>query len=492
MFISEKIKYLMHFMRGEDGTLKKKTVRSVSWVGISGILTNILLLIRGIILARLLTPEIFGLMSICLVVIRAFDIFTETGFYTALIQRQNNYEEAKDTAFTLMVLRGVILTVITVLISPFVAHYYEEEILNNVLKVIAISFIISGFHNVNTVSLQRELNFRRLTYLEQAKGILNFVIVVVLAYYFRNIWALVLGHVIASVVGVILSFVIIPGWPRFRLNAGITSELFHYGKFITGLAVVVFITTEIDNIIVGKILGMEALGYYVLAYTLANMPATHISKVISRVLFPAYSVLQNNMPALKDAFLRTLRLISYITIPAAAGLAVLAPEIVRVVYGDKWTPAVDSLIILSLFGCIRSLGTIQGYLYNAIGKPNISFYLNAVKLISILLIIFPLTEKYGLVGASFAVTIPIAIQYIAELYILEKVIRISLLKIFNILFMASLYSSIMCFVIFVVKISFPLDNAAGLFCLIALGMIIYFILIRRVILLNIQELRTTI
>jgi O-antigen/teichoic acid export membrane protein len=461
-------------------------------VGISGILTNILLLIRGIILARLLTPEIFGLMSICLVVIRGFEIFTETGFYTALIQRQKDYEEAKDTAFTLMILRGVILAVITFLISPFVANYYEKEILDIALKVIAVSFIFSGFFNVNTVSLQRELNFRRLSYLDQAQGILNFVIVIMLAYYFRNVWALVLGHVISRMLGSILSFVIIPGRPRIRFNAKIAKELFHYGKFITGLSVVVFITTEIDNVIIGKILGMEALGYYVLAYTLANLTATHISKVISRVLFPAYSVLQDNLPALREAFLRTLKLVSYLTIPAAAGLAVLSPEIVRVVYGDKWTPAVGSLVILSLFGCIRSLGSIQGYLYNAIGKPNITFYITLSKLILILVIIYPMTRGYALIGASLAVTIPIVIEYIVGLCILRKVIEISLVKIFNILFVTSLYSGVMCVVVFFVKKSFPLVNVIELVFLVILGILVYFILTRREIWSNIQELRATI
>ncbi|MBM4340834.1 MAG: lipopolysaccharide biosynthesis protein [Deltaproteobacteria bacterium] len=490
MNISEKVRYLFQFLGGEDGSLQKKTIRSVSWVGITGILTNILLFIKGIILARLLTPEIFGLMSICLVVIRAFDIFTETGFYTALIQRQKSYDEAKDTAFTLMIIRGIILAIITFLVSPLVADYYRKDILYTGLKVIALSFIFSGFSNVNTVTMQKDLNFKRLSYLEQIMGIVNFVIVISLAYYFRNVWALVIGHVVASFVGTVLSFVIVPGKLRLRLNGEIAKELVQYGKYITGLSVVVFVTIEINSVIIGKMMGMDALGYYVLAFTLANLPATHISKIISRVLFPAYSKLQDNLVGLQEAFLRTLKLVSYITIPATSGLAVLAPEIVRFVYGDKWTPAVDSLIILSLFGCIRSLGSIQGYLYNAVGKPNISFYLNTAKLILILMISFPLIRRYELIGASLAITIPIAIQYMVELYILGKVIEIKLVRIFNVLFVTSLYSGIMCLVIVLVKKSFPLVNVIGLVFLVIFGVFVYFLLIRRQILSNIQELRT--
>jgi O-antigen/teichoic acid export membrane protein len=480
---------IFNFLNSEDGTIRKRAVRSVSWVGITGILLNILLLIRGIVLARLMTPEIFGLMSICLVVIRGFEIFTETGFYTELVQRQNNYEEAKKTAFTLMVIRGILLAAVTFMISPLVAQYYNEDVLEFALKVISVSFVFSGFYNVNTVNLQRDLNFKRLSYLEQAQGIINFVFVIAFAYYFRNVWALVLGHVIASLMGSILSFVFIPSKPKIGLNLAIAKELYHYGKFITGLSVVIFITIEIGNIIIGKILGMEALGYYVLAFALANMPATQISKVISKVLFPAYSALKNNNTALQDAFLKSLKVISYITIPAAAGIAVLAPEIVRVVYGEKWMPAVSSLQILSLFGCIRSIGAITGYLYNAIGKPSIGFYMNFMKLALILVIIIPLITKFEIVGASLAVTVPTCIQFFASLFILRKVIGVGIMKVLNTLFVPSIYSIIMCMVIILARRCFNVVNVTELSLLMTIGMIVYFTLGRREILLNIRELK---
>jgi len=490
--ISSIMKSILYFLSGEEGSLKRKTVRSISWVAITGIVTNILLLVRGVILARILTPEVFGLMSICLVVIRGFEVFTETGFYTALIQRKEDYNDAKDTAFTLMVIRGVILTIITILISPLVAIYYEERILEITLKVIALSFIFDGFINVNTVCLQRELNFKRLSYLEQTQSLFNFVIVIILAYFFKSLWALVLGHVIAGFTGCILSYVIVPGRLRFRINDIIAKQLFTYGIFITGLSIVVFITTEINNIIIGKILGMEALGYYVLAYTLANLPATHISKVISRVIFPAYSALQDNRIALRELFQKTLTLISYITIPAAAGLAVLAPEIVRLVYGDKWTPAANSLVILSMFGCIRALGSIQGYLYNAIGKPRITFYMNAAKLIMILVIIYPLTRKYGLEGASLAITIPITIQYVVELFILRIVIDLSIRKIVNILIVTASYSGIMCLVILFVKENMRTVNVIDLISLIILGVAVYLFLSRNELSENIRIMKSSI
>ena len=172
--------------------------------------------------------------------------------------------------------------------------------------------------------------------------ILDFIIVISLAYFLRSAWALVLSQIIVSIVNTVLSYIFIPGQIKFRFNMEMAKSLFGYGKFVTGLAIVIYITTEIDNAIVGKILGMEMLGYYEIAYSLANLPATNISKVASRIMFPAYSSIQSNLQKLREVYLNVFILLSKITIPAAAGLAILAPEIITIVYGEKWVPAVSS------------------------------------------------------------------------------------------------------------------------------------------------------
>jgi O-antigen/teichoic acid export membrane protein len=143
---------------------------------------------------------------------------------------------------------------------------------------------------------------------------------------------------------------------------------------------------------------------------LANFPATHIAKVASRIIFPMYSKLQNNNLALNDAYLRVLGFIANIAIPASVGLICLAPELIEIVYGDKWIDAVVPLQILCVFGGVRALVSMNGYLLNAIGKPNIDFYLAIVRLAIILIILYPMTIKYGLNGAAIAVTIPLILQ----------------------------------------------------------------------------------
>lgn len=344
-------------------------------------------------------------------------------------------------------IRGFLIAFIIFTIAPFIAEYYEHEVLDIIIQVIALTLIVNSFGNINTVKLQRDLNFKKLSYIEQINSFFSFIVVIGLAYYFRDVWALVIVHVASCLLGVILSYIFVPGKPCFHLDFKIARKLFSYGKFITGLTIVIYVTMEVDNLIIGKILGLNVLGYYVLAYTLANLPATHFAKIVSRVLFPAYSQLQGNMPALQSTFLHVYKIVAIINIPITVLFIVLAPEIIRAIYGDKWLPATDALRILAIFGFFRSLSGLGGYMFNAVGKPNLTFYLNLVRLILLLILIFPLTEKYGLVGASLAVTIPILLQYILENYLIGKVIKINYIQMVKILMLPLIYGIAMFAVI---------------------------------------------
>lgn len=424
------LRRLLSFLKEADGSVSTKTLRAGTWVGISNLLSAPLGFIRSIALARLLSPEIFGLWAICMMVIRGLEVLTQTGFGAALIHRQGSFEEARGTAFTLSAIRGVALACATLALAPAAASFYDNDALLPLIAVLAAAFVFTGFQNINSVLYQKQLDFRLLVYLEQAQLVFNFVFVLALAYILRSIWALVIGHVIATLVSTWLSYLIVPGKPRFELNRKIAWELFHYGKYITGLSVVIFITTEIDNAVIGKILGMEALGFYVLAYTLANLPTTHLSKILSKVLFPAYSQLQDNIPALSEAFCRAVQVVSLVTVPIAFLFMVLSEELITILYGERWRPASAVLAILSVFGTLRAISSLSGYLYNAIGRPNIPFQFNLAKLVIIAIAIVPATIQFGIVGAAAAVTVPLSLQYGVTMAVASRMLRVSSWRLF--------------------------------------------------------------
>lgn len=168
------LKQAIKFLDHSDGSLHRKALRSGVWVGLSSAGVAVLSFARSIILARLRTPEISGLMAVCSMAVRMIEIFTETGFGADLIHRQQRFEDARDTAFTLMVLRGIGLSLLACVIAPWAAAFYEQAILESLVTVVGISFVLTGCQNVNTIALQKELDFKRLAYLEQAGTLLNF------------------------------------------------------------------------------------------------------------------------------------------------------------------------------------------------------------------------------------------------------------------------------------------------------------------------------
>lgn len=469
-------KKLGKFLGRSDGGLTHKTLRAGIWVGLSSLIMNSLFLVRSVALARLLTPEIFGMWAICLMFVRALNVFTETGFAAALIQRQERFEETRDTAFTLLIVRGVALALVALAIAPWVADFYEQPALAPLLSVLALAFLLMGFNNVNTIRHQKELDFKRLVYIEQIAMIVGLIVVISIAYFYRSPWALVISHIVGAALSVVLSYVLIAGRPRLAFDKKIARELFYYGRFISAAGVIIFITSEIDNMFVGKLLGIEALGFYVLAYTLANLPATHFSKVISGIMLPAYSRLQTDLPALRNAYLKTLRFVSLLAIPAAFGIGALATEIIQVVYGAKWLPAVDALRVLVVYGCLRAIGSLSGYLYNAIGRPNITFYLNFAKLLGILILIYPMTKAYGLVGAAIAVTVPVVFEVFIGMILLRTTIGLHLIDIARPLLRYTLLSTAMTIVLMLIQQSMTNFDVISLLVLIGAGVLSYLIL----------------
>jgi len=468
-------KFFQTIREPNDG-IKHRALKAGLWVGLSSTIVNLLSLFRSIILARLLSPEIFGIWAICTTLVRALKVFSETGFNTALIQRKDNIVTARDTAFTLLILRGVLLMAVAIATAPLFSTFYNQPVLFPLVCVLSVSFFITGFHNVSTVLYEKELRYRRLVYLEQGAQVLTFIFVVVSAYIFRSVWVLVAAHLAMALFTVGLSYLVIPERPRIAIDRKVALELFHYGKYVSGAAIVIFITFETDNLVIGKVLGMESLGFYTVAFMLANLPATHLAKVISGVMLPAYSKLQDNPAALRAAYLRVLEFVSLLAVPTAIVLGVLAPQIIGVIYGERWLPAVDALRVLSLFGCLRAITALSGYLYNAIGKPHTTFYINLAKLAVIAVLIYPLTMRYGIMGAALSVTIPSILTFLADYYLLRKTIGLDTVLAVKPLLRSVIFSLVLAVVLYELPLVIGASGITSLITTLGVGALVYLLL----------------
>jgi O-antigen/teichoic acid export membrane protein len=228
--------------------------------------------------------------------------------------------------------------------------------------------------------------------------------------------------------------------------------------------------------VVGKLLGVTALGFYVMAYKLSNIPATGITHVFSQVAFPTYSKLQDDPKGLRNAYLKALKYIACISIPASGGLIVLAPEVVRFFLGERWMEIVPAMRILCIFGIIRALGGTTGPLFQGVGRPDIITKLNLGKLVIIGVLIVPLTGQFGILGTSLAVTIPMIMDQAVSWHICARIIRVKVRQIFSVVapsFVGTLL--MMGFLGLLKKVGMcPVDMISAL-CLVVSGGIFYFL-----------------
>ncbi len=476
MFI--KLKQKLSGLFSTQGTLSQKAARSGVWVLTSFGFSKLCYFTRTIILVRLLAPEDFGLMGIALLAAAVMAVFSETGIGAALIQRKKYDKDTLNTAWIISVIRGFVLFAALFFTSPLFAKFYENPEIEPILKVIAFSFLFSGISNIGIILFQKELDFKKKVIYDQITNLSNIIFTIIFAFAFRNVWALVLGHIIGTFVGAIGSYFIHPFRPSFKFKPDVAKELFQFGKHIFASGVIIFLVTQGDNALVGKVLGLSALGFYVLAYNLSNLPTTAITHVISQVSFPAYSKLQDDIPRLREAYKKVLRFTSILSIPLAAGLFILAPELIGIVYGEKWLPMVPAMQVLCLFGVVRSFGATTGPVFLGKGNPEIIVKLTLLQLIIMAVTIYPLTRLYGIFGAAISVT---TASFIANIFSLTEIAKITKEKIntyLSILKIALIPSILMALLIFIIKKYLIVEVSLFLLCfLIIFGVLVYFLYI---------------
>ncbi|MBZ9611729.1 lipopolysaccharide biosynthesis protein [Rheinheimera maricola] len=357
-------------------------------------------IISTIFLARLLTPEDFGIVAITVAIYAFIELFGALAFGTALIQQKTSTSDDYNSAWTFNVLFGVIAAISLALIAPLVADFYQDQRLQQVLYVMAFVSLLSGFHNISVINFQRNLNFRKELQLQLVPKIISFVITLSLAFVLRNYWALVLGVLSNKLVVVVYSYIMHPYRPKICFKS--FNKLFKFSRWLLLNNVVDFINDRVSQLIVGKALSPSSLGFLSLSQEIGQLPTSHMAIPINVATFPVYSKFQDNLVELKKAYLNTVALTASLTIPASIGIAMVAPLLVGVLLGDQWLSMIPLLQLLALANMFFSITSNNSYIYLATGKPQISFVINFFRLAVFFSLFIPLLEYNGLIGIGQA------------------------------------------------------------------------------------------
>ena len=392
----------------DDGSIAQKTVRGSVWLMGSSSAIRGLRILQTAILARLLIPADFGLMRLAMVVMSASGAFTQFGISTALVQRKDMSRRLMDTAWMLDLCRNLIVLAAAMLLAGPMAAFYDAPALRPILRVIALKFLFMGLSNNSGVSmLRREMAFRRKQIYETCLNLAAVAVTLALAVWLRSVWALVWGQVFYGLGEMIGSYVIHPFRPRFRIYRAEALALFQFGKHLFVGGVLGFLRGSLASLLVGKVLGIDALGYFSLARSLVVLPVAFLTPAFG-VLFPAFARLQSRPDVLRRAFVRALRLGCLAICPVLVGIGVTAGPLVALVYGGRWAPVAPIAVAFCFVTLLSFCRSPVNTLLLAIGKPALNNLGSAISLVVLTALTFPLARAYGAIGVVAAVGIAAA------------------------------------------------------------------------------------
>ncbi|MGA7161821.1 MAG: MOP flippase family protein [Bacteroidota bacterium] len=395
-------------------SLKSAAVSGAKWTTASSIAITLLQFLQVAILARLLSPSDFGLMGMIMVVLGFAQTYMDMGISNAIIHRQDTTRNQLSSLYWLNIFASVVIFAIILLISPLIVGFFREPKIASLLPWSALIFLITPIGQQFQILLQKELSFRVLTVIEVSSGVIGCVTAVSFALGGAGVFSLIAGQ-LANTAGrsFMLAAIGLKRWrPRLHFRTGDLQGYLKFGIYQMGDNSVNYLNSNLDKLLIGSLLGAQSLGYYSIAWNLAIQPVLRINPIVTRVAFPVFAKVQNNIDVLRKGYLNVLKVLSVINFPLLLGMAAIAPVLIPVVFGQKWLPAVGLLQILALVSLLRSIGNPVGSLLLAKGRPDLGFKWNLV---------LAVTQASGIligvwIGAMKGVVIALFVLNICYLY----------------------------------------------------------------------------
>lgn len=381
--------------------LSAQAVQSTAWAYGSFVSGKLLVFVSTIVLARLLLPSEFGLMGYCLIAIQYLDILNGFGVGHAIIARRDKIEEAANAAIVIGLVTGIVLFGMAWGGAPLLAAFFEDDRITDLFRALAIVIPLSAIGAVPSALIQRGLRFKAKFVPDIGRSIAKGAVSVVLAWQGFGVWSLVAGQIAGEVAATAIMFAL-AGWrPTRRFDRQVTREVMGFGTHIISIGITGAIMVNLDYLLVGKMLGAAALGYYTFAYRVPDLIIRNSNFVVGKVAFPLLAQVQSDADDLRVAFRTLLRYVSLFTIPAGVGLALMAPRFIDTFFPDRWQPATGVMQLIAVSLAISSVGYLPGIIYKSINRPGILNSMSIVKLVATGSVLW-YGVGWGIVGVAVA------------------------------------------------------------------------------------------
>lgn len=386
------------------------------------IMTRGVAIVKIAILARILSPSQFGIYGIALLVLGFLEVLTETGINVFLIQQKDKTRQYLDSAWVVSIARGVLIALVIILASPIIIWFFKVPEVRNLLFMVAGVAVLRGFINPMKVIFQIKLDFMKEFFFQGFLYIVDAGFAVGIGMITHSESAMIIGMLVATLVEVILSFVIFKDRPKFKLETAKVKEVIRSGKWITGAGVFSYIFQNIDNVVVGRFLGATSLGYYQQAYSISTLPVSEVGQIFNKVTFPVYVKIADDKQRLKNAFLKTLGFISILVVFSGSLIFFFSHHIILIFLGEKWLAIEPVLKILAIFGVLKSLLNFSYSVFLSLKMQKIVMLSELTGIVGMGLAIIPMVTQYGIIGAgystiiAFVCSLPVVIIYLFKVF----------------------------------------------------------------------------
>ena len=423
---------------------KKDTISGIKWTIIDQIISQTVVFGLGILLMKLISPFEFGLLGMVTVFSGFLTVFKDFGLGSSLIQKKKIKTIEIDTIYWTTVGLGLFLTILLMVLAPIISKYYNEPRLLEITLSLSSIFIIQSFSTVQMSFAKKQMNFKLIFQVNTLAVLISGSIALVLAFSGFGVWALVMQQIIAELLRSFAFYILSNYKPKLIWDKNILKPHVKFSLPLVGMGSINYWSRNADNFLIGKFLGAELLGIYSRSYSIMMLPISRISGVLSNVLFPSLSLIQDDKSRIISIYLKVTRTISFITFPLMVMVALGAKDFVILVLGPEWIQMIPVLQILASVGALQSLGTLNGNIFLVKDRTDLAFKINILNS-GVYIIGFYFSSQHSIVLLSQVYLASNFFLMLINWHLVENILQIKFFTLTkNVLFIFFNYLVVLC------------------------------------------------
>ncbi len=408
-------------------SLKQKTFKGVIWSAVERFSTQGVQFLFGILLARLLTPNDYGMIAMLAIFMAVSQTFIDSGFGNALIRKPDRNESDKATVFFFNIFMAAACYGILFFAAPFVARFYNMPELSDILRVLGLNLIIQSFGSIQRLNLTIDLNFKVLAKISFSGAVVGGTAGLICAYKGFGVWSLVVQQMTTISFRVILFWTLVHWRPKTFFCKKSFKNMFGFGSKLLASGLLNTLYDNIYDLIIGKVFAAATLGNYTRASHFANFPSSNVTGIFQRVTFPVLSKIQNDHEKLRRGYLKFLNMSTLIIFPLMIGLASVAKPFILLVLTDKWIEVVLLLQIICFAQMWYPVHSINLNILQVMGRSDLFLKLEIIKKI-VGITILCITLPHGIIAMCFGQWASAAISLVINTYYSGKLLDAGLSK----------------------------------------------------------------